>query len=110
MLWPINDGGARLLRVQADEAAGELYLTVVLDEKTEQDISYEGVYCGQLDERAVGLVITAVTDIMPEELRLPEHAGVETWLCRECGADDKFIRDMYCRGNRLFVSLTTTCL
>jgi hypothetical protein len=97
---------ARLLRVKLDETEGELYLTVVLDEKTEQDIRYEDVFCGQLDENAVGLVISTVTDIMPEELKWPEHAKVEAWLHRECGADDRFIRDMFSRGNRLFVHHT----
>lgn len=113
MIWPVKKPAgdiryiaARIARVTSDEAGGELLVRAVIDGSSDKEIVYEGMYYSQLDESAEGLTITLVTEITPEELKQPKHQAAAARLYDDCGADDKFIRDMYRRGNRLYVHYT----
>jgi hypothetical protein len=113
VIWPVQKPAgsihyvaARIVRVTSDEAGGELFVRVVVESGEEKEIVYGGMYYSQLDKSAEGLTIVLVTEITPEELRQPKHRISAARLYEDCGADDTFIRDMYRRGNRLYIHFT----
>jgi hypothetical protein len=113
VIWPVKKPtgsihyvAARIVRITSDEAGGELFVRVVVESGEEKEIVYGGMYYSQLDKSSEGQTIVLVTEITPEELGQPKHRIAAVRLYEECGADDKFIRDMYRRGNRLYIHFT----
>jgi hypothetical protein len=96
MEWPLNGGSARLIEIRPDEEAGELYITAVFDEKTEQDIVYKEMFCQPFTDNSEGLVITSVKKITPEQLE--SSFGIY----EDCGLSEKFVSAMYSMGNSLY--------
>lgn len=106
MLWPIFESGARLIKVWTDEAAGELFITAVFDEKFERDIIYEAMFCTQLSEESAGLVVTSVFEVTPEELKQTEHVQTAALLFEGIRDGERFIQEMHSQGSHLFVHRT----
>jgi hypothetical protein len=113
MIWPAYKQGeihyvaAQIVGVFPDEEEGELLVRITADSETrEHEIDYTGMYYSQIDDSCLGMKLTAVTEILPEDLRQPKHAAAAAKLISDCDADDGFLKQMYERGNRLYMHYT----
>jgi hypothetical protein len=113
MIWPVEKQGgiyyvaASIVGVFPDEAEGEMVVRITADgEIREHEIVYTGMYYSQLDDSCLGLKLCAVTEILPEDLKQPNHAAAAVKLKNDCDADDGFLRQMMDRGNRLYMNYT----
>jgi hypothetical protein len=113
MIWPVEKQGgihyvaAHIVGVFPDEEEGELKVRITADNEThEHEIDYTGMYYSQLDDSCLGLTLTAVTEILPDDLKQPKHTAAAAKLISDCDADDGFIRQMCERGNRLYMHYT----
>jgi hypothetical protein len=113
MIWPVEKQGgvyyvaANIQGVYSDETEGELIVRITVDtEAREHEIVYTGMFYSQLDSSCLGLTLTAVTEIMPEELGQPKHAAAALKFKTDCNADERFLRQMIDRGNRLYLHYT----
>jgi hypothetical protein len=113
MIWPVEKQGgiyyvaANIVSVVSDEAEGEMFIRITADGETrEHEIVYTEMYYSQLDTSCLGLKLTAVTEIIPEDLKLPKHTAAAKKLKNDCDADDNFLKQMTGRGNRLYMHYT----
>jgi hypothetical protein len=113
MIWPVEKQGgiyyvaANIVSVLSDEAEGEMSVRITaVGEKREHEIVYTGMYYSQLDETCKGLTLTAVTEILPDDLKGPGHSTAAAKLKTDCDADESFLLQMAARGNRLYMHYT----
>jgi hypothetical protein len=113
MIWPVEKQGgiyyvaANIVSVFSDEAEGKLLVRITADGETrEHEIIYMEMYYSQLDSSCLGLTLTAVTEIVPKDLKQPKHAAAALRFKADCDADDEFLKQMIDRGNRLYMHYT----
>lgn len=113
MIWPTKTppgkivyAGARLVKVESDEAGGVLNVDALFDDSQHKNLTYDGMFYSQLDTQSEGLTVSFAIEVTPQELQEKKYAKIAARFYEECGADDEFVIEMYGRGNRLFVHHT----